>query len=615
MKFDLLKKHFGYDSFRPGQEALIDALRSGKDALGIMPTGGGKSICYQLPALLTEGITIVVSPLIALMKDQVDGLDEVGVKATYINSTLDWQETSMRLDAIRNGYFDLVYVAPERLLAEGFMAMCCQLDIALVAVDEAHCISQWGHDFRPSYRDIPRFIHNLHKRPAVGAFTATATKLVVDEIKILLELQSPVEAHTGFDRENLFYKVVKAQDNFKYVRTYLDSQPEGASGIIYCSTRKTVESLADKLSGRGYSVAAYHGGMSSDTRTRVQEDFMRDHIQIIVATNAFGMGIDKPDIRYVLHYNMPKNMESYYQEAGRAGRDGEPGECVLMYAPGEIVKQKFLITQNEMTPEREKVQLENLQYLINYCHSDECLRGEILNYFGETNQVTNCGSCGNCLGDSEYVDITVDAQKILSCVYRTRQRFGINLIMQTLRGSKNKKVLDWHLDEISTYGLLKDYSEGALREIIMNLIARGYLMLTADQFPVLKLTSMSGPVLKGEASISVKKERAMVKDKKTSSKKRKSSSKSGGGQVLDYDEALYELLSVKRAELAEAKGVPRFVVFGNSALEEMAYHKPTDDDSFLEIKGVGESKLVNYGKAFIDLIKEYQQDMSGKDGQ
>lgn len=605
MKFDVLKKYFGYTSFRPGQEQLIDALSQGQDALGIMPTGGGKSICYQVPALLSEGVTIVVSPLIALMKDQVDGLLEIGIDATYINSTLDWEATSMRLDAIRQGYMRLIYVAPERLLTDGFMAMCQNLNIALVAVDEAHCISQWGHDFRPSYRDIPKFIHNLTTRPAVGAFTATATKRVVDEIKDLLGLQQPVEVHTGFDRANLFYKVVKAQDNFKYVGTYLDSQPEATSGIIYCSTRKTVESLAGKLVAKGYSAAAYHGGMTSEARTRVQEDFMRDRVQVIVATNAFGMGIDKPDIRYVLHYNMPKNMESYYQEAGRAGRDGEPGECVLMYAPGDIVKQKFLIGQNDLTPEREKVQLENLQYLINYCHSDDCLRGEILHYFGETHGTGNCGSCGNCLGEADYVDITVDAQKIMSCIYRTRQRYGINLIIQTLRGSRNKRVLELGLDGTSTYGLLKDYSEGALREIIMNLIARGYLMLTTDQFPVLKLTALSGGVLKGKEQIAVKKERALVKDKN----KAKGKGAAKGRKVateLVYDEALYQALADKRTELAQEKGVPKFVIFGNAALEEMAHHRPKDDEAFLDIKGVGENKLLHYGKIFMDVIRAYE---------
>lgn len=609
MKFELLKKHFGYDSFRPGQEIVIDALIARKDALAIMPTGGGKSICYQLPALISEGTTIVISPLIALMKDQVDSLNEMGINATYINSTLNWEETSMRMDAIRNGYDKIVYVAPERLLTDSFIRLCQSIEIALVAVDEAHCISQWGHDFRPSYRDIPRFIQSLNKVPPIGAFTATATQLVVQEIKTLLELKEPVEAHTGFDRANLYYKVIKPQDKLKFVKNYLDSHKQEDSGIIYCSTRKAVESLTAKLGAKGNSVAGYHGGMDTVTRTRVQDDFMRDHIAIIVATNAFGMGIDKPDIRYVIHYNMPKNMESYYQEAGRAGRDGAAAECVLLYSPADIVKQKYIIAQNEMSQEREKVQLENLQYLVNYCHSDDCLRNEILHYFGEVTSVSNCGSCGNCTEVFDYVDITVDAQKILSCIYRSRQRYGLNLMIQTLRGSKNKRVLEMGLNQLSTYGLLQAYSEGALREIIMNLIARGYLFMTTDQFPVLKLTALSSAVLKGEEKILIKRERAEIKDSKQK-KSRKRKGKGQGktsGESLDYDEALYELLAVKRASIAEEKAIARFMVFGNATLEEMAYYKPTAEEQLLEIKGVGENKLVNYGGAFIEVIKTYVQ--------
>lgn len=602
MKIKLLKQYFGYDDFRPGQEPIIDALASGRDALGIMPTGGGKSICFQLPALMAKGTTIVISPLIALMKDQVDGLEEIGVQATFINSTLDWQETAMRMEAISSGYVQIVYVAPERLLTEGFMNLCRTIDISLVAVDEAHCISQWGHDFRPSYRDIPIFIDQLDIRPAIGAFTATATRMVVDEIKELLVLNNPLEVHTGFDRANLFYKVVKPKDKFKYVKDYLESNNQGDSGIIYCSTRKAVESLTGKLSAKGFSVGAYHGGMTAMERTEVQQAFMKDSIKVIVATNAFGMGIDKPDIRYVIHYNMPKNMESYYQEAGRAGRDGEPGECLLLYSPSDIVKQKFIISQNEMTREREQVQLENLQYLINYCHSDGCLRAEILGYFGERTEGGNCHSCGNCTEEADFADITVDAQKILSCIYRTRQRFGMNLILQTLRGSRNKRVLELGLDGTSTYGLLKDYSEGALREIIMNLIARGYLLMTADQYPILKFTEMSGPVLKGEEIILMKKERTLIKDSKKKSRKK---GKGKNTEVLDYDEALYELLAAKRADLAVEKDIARYMVFSNATLEAMAFYKPITEEAFLEIKGVGDNKMVNYGEAFMAVIRGY----------
>jgi ATP-dependent DNA helicase RecQ len=472
-----------------------------------------------------------------------------------------------------------------------------------VAVDEAHCISQWGHDFRPSYRDIPKFIEQLNKRPAIGAFTATATARVVTEIKALLGLIEPVEAHTGFDRENLFYKVVKPQDKLKYVSTYLDDHFTGESGIVYCSTRKTVDSLTVKLKEKGYNAAGYHGGMATEKRTFVQEAFMKDRTQIIVATNAFGMGIDKPDIRFVIHYNMPKNMESYYQEAGRAGRDGAFSDCLLLYSPSDIVKQKYIISRNEMTKERERIQLENLAYLINYCHSDGCLRKEILTYFGEATATENCGSCGNCNEEINLVDITVDAQKIMSCIYRCGQRFGLNIIIQCLRGSKNKRIIALGLDELSTYGLLSDYSEGALREIIMNLIARGYILMTTDQYPVLKLTPMSTPVLKGKETVFIKQERTLIKDtKKKSSKKSKTKDKGH----LDYDERLYDLLSDKRAEVAQKKDLARYMVFSNASLEEIAFYKPKTDHQFLEIKGVGDNKLANYGEDFMEVIRNYK---------
>lgn len=602
-KLETLKKYFGYESFRIGQEELIDSIIEDRDVLGIMPTGGGKSICYQLPTLLKEGITIVVSPLIALMKDQVDGLSENGISATFLNSTLSFNESCEREDDIRNGNYQLVYVAPERLLTDSFIRLCQQVKITFVAVDEAHCISQWGHDFRPSYKNIPTFINSLNPRPVVGAFTATATKLVTIEIKNLLELNNPFELLTGFDRENLIYRVIKPTDKFKYIKEYLKDKEEDA-GIIYCATRKAVDSLAVKLNKAGYSAKAYHGGMTSDDRTGVQDDFMRDHTKIIVATNAFGMGIDKPDVRYVIHFNMPKNMESYYQEAGRAGRDGETSDCILMYSPADIVKQKMIMNMNGLSEERNAVARENLQYLVNYCHADDCLRNEITRYFGEISEVTNCGSCGNCLHESEFVDMTLEAQKIMSCIYRMNERFGVGVVIMTLRGSKAQKILSFNLDKLSTYGILKEFSEGALREIIMNLIARGYLHMTTDQYPILKLTKLSKSVLKGEEQVMVKQDRMTIVDKKKTKKKR-SSKKKGTKVDLDYDEALYELLDNKRAAIAEDKSVPRFYIFSNATLEEMAYHKPLDEEAFLDIKGVGDNKLSLYGETFIKIIVDY----------
>ncbi len=596
-KFELLKKHFGYDSFRSGQETIIDHVTSGTDALGIMPTGGGKSLCYQVPALLLEGVTVVISPLIALMKDQVDGLNESGISATYLNSTLNAEETRQRVRAIIEGEHKIVYVAPERLLTDSFYMLCKHINLSLVAVDEAHCISQWGHDFRPSYRDIPRFINQLDDRPVIAAFTATATAFVIDEIKTLLGLREPYELIAGFDRPNLFYKILKPTDKFRYLKTYLTNEFSEGSGIIYCATRKTVESLSNKLIEQGFSAGAYHGGMDSDTRNRIQESFMMDQTKIMVATNAFGMGIDKPDVRFVIHYNMPKNMEAYYQEAGRAGRDGVKSECLLMYSPADIVKQKLMIAQNGGSPDRDRIQYENLQTLVNYCHTNTCLRNEIREYFGETTEEANCGSCGNCLNDSEFVDMTLEAQKIMSCIYRTGQRFGVNMIIQVLRGSKNKKVLDWKLNEVSTYGIITDMSEGGLRELTMNLIARGYIIMTTDTYPILKLSNTSRAILKGQEQVMIRKERIEVKDKKKKTTKRKT--------ALDVDQALFTQLVEHRREIAEDKGVPLYVIFHNAALEEMAYYMPRTRQNFLEIKGVGEKKFDNYGEGFMTIISNY----------
>ncbi len=595
-KTQILKTHFGYDQFRDGQEILIDTILEGKDVVGIMPTGGGKSICYQIPAMISEGITIVISPLIALMKDQVDGLIANGVTATYLNSTLDEKEASKRIEKIKNNAYKLIYVAPERLLTGGFVSLCRNINIDLIAVDEAHCISQWGHDFRPSYRNIPDFINQLKKRPTLAAFTATATKLVTKEIIEGLGLVTPLELVTGFDRENLLYQVVKPTDKYKYLKQYLKQSFVEGSGIIYCSTRKTVDTLTEKLKKDGVSVEGYHGGMETEKRTVIQERFMLDDTKIIVATNAFGMGIDKPDVRFVIHYNMPQNMEAYYQEAGRAGRDQKKSDCILMYSPSDIVKQKLLISSNAQTEERENILMTNLQKLVNYCHTNECLRNEIINYFGEDNKYIRCDNCGNCLSEVDYIDMTVTSQKVLSCVYRTNQRFGVNVIIQVLRGSKNKKILEWQLDQVSTYGIIDDLSEGGLRELIMHLIARGFLEMTVDAFPVLKLNNKSRDVLKGKEKILLKRASVEIKEKKSKTKKKTD---------LDIDVDLFEILVSKRRAIAEEKSVPAFVIFPNTALEEMSCYKPVTMEAMLEIKGVGEKKYESYGDLFCGYIKEY----------
>lgn len=607
--YDVLKKYYGYSSFRPGQESLIKGILNGNDCMGIMPTGGGKSICYQVPALLLEGITLVISPLISLMKDQVDGLTENAIDSTFINSTLSTREVTARIKALQNGAYKLCYVAPERLGTPEFLSLAKQLNISLVAVDEAHCISQWGHDFRPSYLDIPRFIKALPVRPTVAAFTATATVQVREEIQNLLQLKNPLFEMTGFDRPNLFYQVVKPQSKSKFVLQYLEKQSPEASGIIFCSTRKSVESLTQELKKRGFSVAAYHAGFNAEVRQEVQEGFMRDRIKIIVATNAFGMGIDKPDVRYVLHYNLPKNMEAYYQEAGRAGRDGDPSECVLMYSPADVVKQKMMIgssyDQFDLNKEREDMLHANLQILVNYCHAQGCLRAEILNYFGEMGE-ENCASCGNCNSTSEQVDLTIDAQKILSCIYRTNNRYGAGTIIKILRGSKDKKLMELGLNTQSTYGIMADSSDGLIKEIIMHLIAQGYLHMLEGKYPVLELTNTSKLILKGEERFFMKQDiieaTLSIKGSKEKTSKGRSNKASRGS---DSNDGLFDKLAALRKSIADEKGLPAYIVFNNATLEEMAEYKPRTKADMLDIKGVGDKKYETYGEIFLNEILKH----------
>ena len=596
--YESLKTYFGYTEFREGQEKLINGILSGKDVLGIMPTGGGKSLCYQLPAVLLDGITIVVSPLISLMKDQVDSLKEIGISGTFINSTLDDREFNYRIQEIKEGRYKIIYVAPERLNVYSFLSLVNHIKVSMVAIDEAHCISQWGHDFRPSYREIPRFIRNLSYRPVVSCYTATATKEVIEEIKELIELKNPIESIIGFDRPNLFYEVIKISDKYTYLKNYIQNNYPNESGIIYCATRKTVESLTEKLTKDGFSVVAYHGGMSGDARQENQDDFIFNKVQIIIATNAFGMGIDKPDVRFIVHYNMPQNMEAYYQEAGRAGRDGEPSRCTLLYSPQDIIKQKLLIQNNPMSLERETLLYKNLQYLVDYCHTNDCLRNNILEYFGEKGKYNNCSNCGNCLDESEMMDITIESQKILSCIYRVQERFGLNTVIQVLRGSKNKRLLEAELDKVSTYGIMKEYAENTLREIIMTLVSMGYIYITTDKYPVLKLTSDAGKVLRGEVKVHHKKH--LIEIKSANEKK------TLVGDVLEsFNEELYKELRLLRYSLSQENGLAPFMIFHDSTLKEMASFFPQNKESMLMIKGVGLKKYESYGEDFIDIIKNY----------
>lgn len=594
---ELLKKYFGYETFRDRQEAIIQSIYSREDVLVIMPTGGGKSMCYQIPALMFEGVTVVISPLIALMKDQVEALEENGISATFLNSSLSTSEMNQRVKAIGEGVYKLVYVAPEGLQSEAFIRASNSINISFVAVDEAHCISQWGHDFRPSYQSIASWVNRLPVRPVMAAFTATATQAVKEDIITLLNLRESQVYVSGVDRDNLSYRVVKPPKKYVYLANWLKEIPEDATGIIYCATRKTVEQVAAALVKDGIDATYYHGGMDVESRNRVQDEFMLDHKKIIVATNAFGMGIDKPDVRFVIHYNMPQNMEAYYQEAGRAGRDGLESDCILMYDSSDIVKQKMLITQNCTDRQRYTIQMENLQSLIDYCNTNTCLRGEIQRYFGEAITYTSCNSCSNCLDESEEIDCTEAAQKILSCIYRMDQRFGINLVVDVLKGAKTQRVKELRFDTLSTYGLLKDESTAVIKEQIMFLIAKGFIGMTADEYPVLKLSQSSRSVLKGEERIVMKQTRLEAFEKKATKKRSNTYAK---------HPELYDELSRIRAQIAQTKKVPLYVVFANSVLSDMATYLPTTKEAFLEIKGIGDKKFESYGEAFMNAIVEYK---------
>ena len=582
-KYGILKHYFGYDSFRPGQEKLVDAILAGQDVLGIMPTGAGKSICFQIPALLFEGVTLVISPLISLMKDQVDSLRQLGIAAVYINSSVSKAQLYKDLQDISAGFYKIIYIAPERLTSEYLPDSFKNLNISMVAVDEAHCLSQWGHDFRPSYRNILNFTNSLRIKPIISAFTATATPEVKTDIINLLGLKQPNIFVTGFDRPNLYFSVLRGEVKDKFVIDYVKKHQDEA-GIIYVGTRKDVDALQVLLEIKGIKAGRYHAGMTDEERNQMQEDFLYDNLSVMVATNAFGMGIDKPNVRYVIHYNMPKNMEAYYQEAGRAGRDGLSGNCILLYSPQDTQLQKFLISKSTESEIRQQLEYKRLQSMVDYCHTPQCLRAFILHYFGEFDVEEHCDNCSNCKLEGELIDITIDAQKVLSCVYRMHERFGVKMIAEVLKGSKSAKVKQFNFERLSTYGLMKERKLKDISDLILRLSAMQYLDITESQYPVVTLNELSWQVLRGQKKVWQK----MVIVKKAKAK----------GE-------LFEALRSLRKELATKEKLPPYMIFSDATLTQMATDKPTDLELMKNIRGVGEFKLQKYGEEFLTVIKSY----------
>ncbi|MCS6132431.1 DNA helicase RecQ [Clostridium botulinum] len=582
-ELELLEKYYGYKSFRKGQENIISNIIDGNDVLAIMPTGGGKSICYQVPALIFEGLTIVISPLISLMKDQVDALKDMGINGEFINSSISSAEENRVIDNIRNGQCKILYVAPERLESLNFLNVISECSVSQIAIDEAHCISQWGHDFRTSYTKVSGFIKLLKTRPIITAFTATASEEVREDIIRLLNLNKPKIFITGFDRENLLINVIKSGDKKSYLHNYINNNKE-SSGVIYAATRKEVDKIHEELSHNGFSITKYHAGLSENDRKQNQEDFIYDRSNIMVATNAFGMGIDKPNIRFVVHYNMPKNIEGYYQEIGRAGRDGEKSECILLFSPQDVQIQKYLIEQSIENIDRKNNQYKKLNEMTDFVYSNECYRKYILDYFGEVYD-HNCNNCSNCLNEGELVDKTIDAQKVLSCIYRMKNKFGSGMLVDVLRGSKNKKVIQFNFNELSTYGIMKDYSNDELKNFINTLISHRYISVVNGTYPVLGLNQRSMSVLKSE-------EKVVFKEFKIEKKARE-------------DNELYSILKEIRKEISVENGVPPYVIFGDATLKEMTVKYPVNKEQMLNISGVGEIKYKKYGEIFENEIKKF----------
>lgn len=611
-KHRILHQYFGYTQFREGQEKLIDSILAGNDAFGIMPTGAGKSVCYQIPALIMDGITLVISPLISLMKDQVRSLNEAGVHAAYFNSSLSAVQYSKALELAKKGQYKIIYVAPERLLLDGFIDFARNVNISMISIDEAHCVSQWGQDFRPSYLKIMEFVDRLDYRPIISAFTATATKAVREDVTGVLRLNDPAIVATGFDRNNLFYSVMAPKDKMAEVWDHV-SKNAGKSGIIYCSTRKTVEEVCNNLQRLGVPVTRYHAGLSDNERRQNQDDFIYDVKPVMVATNAFGMGIDKSNVRYVIHYNMPKDIESYYQEAGRAGRDGEESECVLLYAPKDVKLNEFFIESNrdndELDPEMLRLIIERdrdrLKLMTFYCNTNECLREFILRYFGEYGP-NYCGKCSNCMTEFETIEITDTAKAIIGCVKDSGQRFGMTVIIDCVHGATNAKIHQYGMASNMYYGNLSDIPVFRLRQIMNFLIQNEYLLLTTDKYAILKLTENSSGI--EELFMKVAKERET--EKKTSMRQAKKS-RNASKSTMDHESGeldfeLFEELRKLRMEIAQEEHMPPYIIFSDRSLKDMCVKRPLTLEAFLEVSGVGENKCQKYGEKFISVIVSKQ---------
>lgn len=610
-KFDILKKYFGYSDFREGQENLIDSILHGQDVLGIMPTGAGKSICYQIPALLLPGITLVISPLISLMKDQVQTLNQAGIHAAYINSSLSESQISKALRLAAAGQYKIIYVAPERLETYEFLRFARQSEISMVTVDEAHCISQWGQDFRPSYLKIVRFVEQLERRPIISAFTATATENVKEDIVCVLGLRSPQVLVTGFDRKNLYFVVETPRRKDDYVLGYINEH-DAESGIVYCATRKNVEKLCDRLLAEGVAVTKYHAGLSGEERRKNQEDFIYDKSPVMVATNAFGMGIDKSNVRYVIHYNMPQSLENYYQEAGRAGRDGERAECILLYSAQDVMINRFLLENKEQngdyTPEEQDAvaqrDADRLRTMTYYCMTADCLREYILHYFGESGAGA-CGNCGNCMKEYVTSDVTDTAVKIITGIVEVRQRYGLNVIAGMLAGENRAKLQEYGVSAYKAFGSLAGMQETEIKQVVNQMLVENLLVTTGDKYALLKITEQTDEVLQGERRVFLKRAKSSPGQKNMAGREKKGSGMRKSDILNSRGLALFEQLRGLRTQIAREENIPPYIIFTDKTLVDMCVKLPFSRADMMKVSGVGENKYARYGERFLSAIEEY----------